>query len=249
MLNMVGMRSEALRRLGVLVMAGALLSSCSGNGTESTTTKSTSPSSSSTTGATTTSTTTTTTTTTEPPETTTTVDPLARPEVVVSNMNRDSVDDFDPTGDDLYHASMELSDLFNYLEGNPTGTAEEMASLMYEPDYPKWDAIVGSFEELAANPGWHYTDPGIHTLGIDVIDITGDTASIRMVDTREAQHIRDADDVVVREYLGWEPQLLTFSIHRGDDGRWRIADLEPTRPATEEEVDAMVPVEWTGRQP
>jgi hypothetical protein len=164
-------------------------------------------------------------------------------------MNRDSVDDFDPTGDDLYRVAMELIDLFNYLEGHPLGTAEEMASLMYELDYPSWDAIVAGFEELTANPGWHYTDPGIRTLGIDVLEVSDTTALVKRVHEREAQHIRDADDVVVREYLGWEPLVTIVTYQRGDDGRWRIADFEPSRPATDEDMAGLVPVEWTGRAP
>ena len=188
-----------IRRLGALAVAGVILVSCSGTGAETTTTT-TAPSSTTTTATSTTTTTTSTTTTstTQPPATTTTTttttaDPLARPEVVVSNMNRDSVDDFDPTGDDLYHVAIELVDLFNYLEGHPTGTAEEMAGLMYEPDYPYWDEIVANFEELTSHPGWHYADAGIRTLGIEVLDVSGDTATVVVVEDRDIQLIRDAE--------------------------------------------------------
>ncbi|MGA9596307.1 MAG: hypothetical protein WBV06_09125, partial [Acidimicrobiia bacterium] len=101
---MVGKHMGEIRRLGVLAVVGAILVSCSSTGSETTTTT-TAPSSTTTTATSTTTTTTATTTasTTQPTATTTTTaDPLGRPEVVVSNMNRDSVDDFDPTGDDLY---------------------------------------------------------------------------------------------------------------------------------------------------
>ncbi|MGA9596759.1 MAG: hypothetical protein WBV06_11410, partial [Acidimicrobiia bacterium] len=162
--------------------------------------------------------------------------------------NRDSVDGFDLTGNDLYRVAIEFSDLFNYLEGHPTGTAEQMAGLMYEPDYPYWDKIVANFEELTSHPGWHYADAGIRTLGIEVLELSDTTARVVYVEDRDVQLIRDADDVVVREYLGWDPELTTYILRRGDDGQWRIVDLEPTRPATDEDIASLVPVDWTGRR-
>jgi len=164
-------------------------------------------------------------------------------------MNRDSVDDFDPTGDDVYRAVIELADLFNYLEGSPTGTAEEMAGLMYEPDYANWDGVVANYEELTSNPGWHYTDAGIRVLAVEVLEFSGDTTTIRRVHERTTQIISDANDVIVEERPGWAPTLTVITYHRGEDGRWRYADLVSSEPATDEDIATMVPVAWTRREP
>ena len=72
--------------------------------------------------------------------------------MLVSNVNRNSIDDFDTSKDNVYEAAMELRDLFVFLEGNPTEDADEMMALMFERDYPHWSPIMVGFLELTDNP-------------------------------------------------------------------------------------------------
>jgi hypothetical protein len=167
--------------------------------------------------------------------------------VLVSNVNRSSIDDFDTTGDDIYRVVMELRDLFVYLEGNPTGNAEVMMSLMFEPEYPFFGEIFVGFLELTENPGWRYVDPGVETLGVELVEISGDEAVVRMADQRGPQVIANAEGTTVKTYEGWERKVTTLTFRRGSDGRWRYADLEPSVPITDNELAHMIPVEWTGR--
>jgi hypothetical protein len=245
--HMVGKATWGMR-WGVLAVAGTLLvGGCSGTTAETTTTV-----------ATTTSTSTTSTTATTPPATTTTttmlaptttVDPLARPDVLASNVNRDTIDDFDTSGDNLYLVAMELKDLFVYVEGNPTTDADEMVSLMYEPSYPGWNSIMLGFLELTDNPGWSYTDPGTQTLGIQVVSVDGDTAIVNVADQRIEQVISTPEGEIVRTYDGWERRLTAVTLTRRADGQWRIASAEPLDAPTDADVASMVAVEWTGRRP
>lgn len=242
--HMAGMVTGAGRRSVILAVA-LLLAACSGTSSAAAPTTTTSP-------PTTTVTTTTTsppTTTTEPSTTTTTTDPLARPDVLVSNPNRSSVDDFDTTGDDLYRVVMELRDLFVYLEGHPTGTAEEMVSLMYQPSHPSYNLVLAGFRELTDNSGWHYVDPGVETLGVELVAVSGNTAVFAVADRRDEQRIADATGSVVRTYEGWDGRVTTITYERGTEGRWRYADLEPSRPLSDAELETMVRVEWVGRTP
>lgn len=242
--HMVGKDAWGMR-WGVIALAGMLLAGgCSATTAETTTTV-----------ATTTSTTTSTTTTTPPTTTTTTtlaptttVDPLARPDVLVSNVNRDSIDDFDTSGDNVYEMVMELKDLFVYLEGNPTDDAEAMVSSVFGRGYPFWNAINLGFLELTDNPGWRYVDPGVETLGIELVEAGEEYAVLRVADRRGMQVIADSDGGVVRTYDGWELKVTQITFARGSDGRWRYDDLEPSEPITEGELATMVPVDWTGRK-
>jgi hypothetical protein len=232
-------------------MAGALLAgACSGTSTEATATTA-APTTATTAAPAPTTTaapaTTTTTATTEPPVTTTTIDPLARPDVLVSNMNRDSIGDFDTVGDDLYRVAVELFDLFNYLEGNPAGTAEDMLSTFMEPDYPHWQSIRASFLELEENRGWHYIDAGIQILAVEVEEARDTVAVVRVADARGEQIIADASNTTVRTYEGWDREVTSFTFIRGSDGRWRFADLEPSELITDDQLSQMVPVDWTER--
>jgi len=174
---------------------------------------------------------------------------MTRPEVLVSNVNRTSIDDFDTTGDDLYRVMMELTDLFVFLEGNPTGTAEDMVSLMFEPSYPVWNPILVGFRELTDNPGWHYVDKGVETLGVELVNTTDDSAVLRVADQRTEQAIASADATVVKTYTGWDRKVTTITLARGADGRWRYSDLLPSVPISDTDLAEMVPVEWTGRMP
>ncbi len=177
--HMVGSAKRAWA-WGLLFMAGVVLtSSCSGSSTETTT----APPATATTAPTTTAPITTVPPTTQPtttsePETTTTVDPMARPDKLVSNFDRASVDDFDTTGDNLYRIALELADFFNYLEGHPPDGRRDAGS-----DVQRWlpvpRRILRDFKELVDN-NWHYVDQGIHTVAIDVMDIEGDRALVRL---------------------------------------------------------------------
>ena len=244
--HMVGMAARRAR-WGTLLAAGLLLmSACSGETDETTTSPPPTSTTAPPTTTTTTSTAPTTTTATTLP-TTTTVDPLARPEVLVSNVNRDSIDDFDTTGDDLYRITLEILDLFNYLEGNPTDDADEMVSLMFERNYPFWNPIMVNFLELTDNPGWRYVDPGFQPLGIEVLSVDGDTAVVMVADTRGEQIIADDSGTVVKRFPGWEPELTEATLIRGLDGRWRYADLTNSSPLEDAVMDSLVPIQWEGR--
>lgn len=249
--HMVGVRGLRVILLGA---AAALVpAACSGTATGTTpSTATTSPPTTTTVARVTTTTAApppTTTATTTTVVTTTTADPLARPDKLVSNFDRSSVDDFDTTGDDLYRVVMELVDLFNYLEGNPTGTGEDMAGFMFERDYPFWDPIVLDFDELVQNPGWHYVDAGIRVLAIEVISVDGDTATVKIADERGEQLIADADKQIVRQFPGWERKVSTFTFARGSDRRWRFAALTPSQPISDEDLAMLTPVDWKGRTP
>lgn len=243
--HMVGKATWGMR-WGVLAVAGTLLvGGCSGTTAETTTTV-----------VTTTSTTTTTTTTAAPPTTTTTttmlaptttVDPLARPDVLVSNVDRDTIDEFDTSGDNVYEMVMELKDLFVYLEGNPTNDAEAMVSSIFGRDYPYWNAITVGFLELTDNPGWHYVDPGIETLGVELVEAGDDHAVLKVADRRGSQVIANGQGEVVKTYDGWDLKVTQIRFARGSDGHWRYDDLEPSVPISEDELATMVPVEWIGR--
>ncbi len=247
MRHMVGMAARRAR-WGALLAAGLLLATaCSGETAETTVAP---PPTSTTTIPATTSTTTTstsTTTTTTMPATTTTVDPLARPDVLVSNVNRDSIDDFDTSGDDLYRITLEILDLFNYLEGNPTNDAEEMVSLMFERDYPFWNPIMVNFLELTENPGWRYVDPGFQPLGIEVLSVDGDTALVAVADVRGEQVIADDAGNVVRRIPGWDAELTEVTLHRGTDGLWRYRASTSSSTLSADDLERLVPVEWKGR--
>ncbi len=248
MRHMVGTAARRAR-WGALLAAGPLLvSACSGETAETTT--SPLPTSTTaipaTTSATTTSTSTTTTT---MPATTTTVDPLARPDVLVSNVNRGSIDDFDTSKDNVYEAVIELLDLFTYLEGNPTGDADEMVSLMFERNYPYWNPIMVGFLELTDNPGWRYVDPGDEIIAADLVSSDGDSAVLRIVHQRSRQIVTDDDGSIVREYDPNPLRATTFTIARGLDGFWRFADVDPSEAVATAEIERMTPVEWKGRQP
>ena len=243
---MVGGTALGMRR-GMLLLTGALfLSACSGTASETNTTVAPTATTATTTSTTPPTTTTISTTTTLAP---TTVGPMTRPEVLVSNVNRTSIDDFDTTGDDLYRVMMELTDLFVFLEGNPTGTAEDMVSLMFEPSYPVWNPILVGFRELTDNPGWHYVDKGVETLGVELVNTTDDSAVLRVADQRTEQAIASADATVVKTYTGWDRKVTTITLARGADGRWRYSDLLPSVPISDTDLAEMVPVEWTGRMP
>ena len=165
----------------------------------------------------------------------------------MSNVNRDSIDDFDTSKDNVYEAVMELLDLFTYLEGNPTGDANEMVSLMFERDYPYWNSIMVSFLELTDNPGWHYIDPGIQIIAIEVRDLEADVATVAIVDRREEQLIANSEGVVVQTYPGWLRRESSATLRNGQDGLWRFADVSPSAQVTDEQVDRMVAVTWKGR--
>jgi len=227
----------------VIIAAVVMAAGCSGETAETTTT--TLPVTTTTTSTTIAPTTSTTTATLAP--TTTTVDPLARPDVLVSNVNRDSIDDFDTSKDNVYEAAMELQDLFVFLEGNPTDDANEMMALMFERNYVYWNPIMVGFLELTDNPGWHYVDPGVQTLGIDVLSYEDAVAVIRIADVRPQQIIADSSGDVIKSYPGWERRVSEFTLRRDPDGRWHYADVAPSEPLTDLELSTMVPVEWIGR--
>ncbi len=233
-----------------LLLAGFLIvSACSGDGADTAASTTVTPASgpaSTTTAPPPEATSTATTTTQAPP---TTVEVPARPEVLVSDVNRDSIDDFDTTGENAFYIAMELRDLFVFLEGNPTSSADEMVSLLFEPGYPYWDRITVGFLELTDNPGWRYTDPGVETLGIEVVASENRTAVVRVADLRETQIISNASGQLVKTYDGWNRRVSEFTLRRGTDGLWRYADALPSEPISDEELATMVPVEWTGRQP
>jgi len=248
---MVGTDTRVTVRLAALLVAGTVLTCCSGGDTEPSTT--TAPPTAATTTTTTASTapttpTTSTTTTTSEAPTTTTVDPLARPDVLVSNPNRDSIDDFDTSGDNPYLIAMELRDLFVFLEGHPAASAAEMMDLMFEPDYPYFDSISAGFLELTVNPGWHYSDLGVETLGIALISYEEDTFTVEIADQRELQAISDTEDHIVKTYDGWNRRISEFTYRRGDDGLWRYSDASESRPIDDSDLADMVPVDWTGRR-
>ena len=245
MRHMVGTAARRAR-WGTLLAAGLLVSACSADTAETTT--SPPPSSTTTVAVTTTSTTSTTTTTTTLPTTTTTLDPLARPEILISNVNRDSIDDFDTTGDDLYRITLEILDLFNFLEGNPTDSADEMVSLMFERDYPFWNPIMVNVLELTDNPGWRYVDPGFQPLGIEVISVDVDTAVVRVADIRGEQVIADSAGNVVKRFPGWDAELTEVVLRRGTDGRWRYHDSTSLSPLGDGDLERLVPVDWEGRR-
>ncbi len=198
-------------------------------------------------------TTTSTTTTTVPPTTSTTespsatVDPLARPEKLVSNFDRDSVDDFDTTGDNLWQVMLEIEDLLNFLEVNPLSSGEEMLGLAYGDSYPDRAFLVEAFHELAAND-WHYIDAGSEIVAIEVDSIDDRDSIVRVASRRGDQLVADSQGQVVKTYQGWELDVLTYALRLGDDGRWRIADfLGRLSPVPQSVLDDMVPVEWKGR--
>jgi hypothetical protein len=246
---MVGTDTRVTGRLAALFVAGAILTACSGGNAEpsTTTTPLTTVATTTTTSTTTTTTSTTSTTTTSEAPTTTTVDPLARPDVLVSNPNRDSIDDFDTTGDNPYLIAMELQDLFVYLEGNPPSDADEIMTLLFESDYPYWDPIRAGFLELTANPGWHYSDPGVHTLAMDLEANANDTFTVQIADERDEQVISNSDNEIVKTYAGWNRRVSEFTFHRGADGLWRYAYVSDSEPITDATLDEMVPVRWIGR--
>ena len=180
--------------------------------------------------------------------TTTTADPLARPEKLVSNFDRDSVDDFDTTGDNLWRVMLEIADLFNYLEGHPIGTGEEMLSQTYLPSHGSWEGLLGGFNELAENQ-WRYVDAGTQTVAIEVKEVDEDRAVVRWASQRGDQLIANRAGDVVKTYSGWDLDILTYVLLRADDGRWRIAEtIEVQRPVPPQALDDMVPVEWQGRE-
>ena len=179
--------------------------------------------------------------------TTTTADPPARPEKLVSDFDRESVDDFDTAGDDLYRVTVELFDLFNFLEGHPAGSANDMAAALVERTYPFWDSIQLGFAELTDNTGWRYVDPGIELLGVRVDSVADDAAVVTVADGRDSQVVADAKGNPVRRYDGWEPEVTSYTLVRGIDGRWRMADLDALGPVGEVNTQDLVPVEWTGR--
>ena len=164
-------------------------------------------------------------------------------------MNRDSIDDFDTSIDNPYLLALELRDLFVYLEGNPSDDALAIVSLLFEPDYPYWDSILVGFRELTENPGWRYTDPGVETLAIEVVQFEDPVAVVRVADNRSQQQISDAEGRIVKTYDGWDTRVSQFTLRRGEDGLWRYADALPAESITSDELAAMVPVVWTGRQP
>lgn len=227
-----------------------LLTACSGGSTESPTTVTTSPAptSTTTTAAVTTEAPPSTTTTEPETTTTTTVDPLARPEVLVSNFDRASVDDFDTTGDDLYRIALELDDLYNYFEGNPADSVDEMLNLMFTPDYPYRDIQAQYFGELVKND-WHYVDPGIETVAIDVISVSGDTAVVRSATRRGEQIVVDSTGAVAKTYPGWSLDAGESVLKRGEDGRWRTDSVSENSPVSEEDLTSWVAVDWQGRGP
>lgn len=246
---MVGMTAPGMR-LGTLLATMLLaVSACSGGDSEPVTTAptSTAPTTTTTTAPPpeTTTTTSTTTTTTQAP--TTTVDPLARPDVLVSNFDRESVDDFDTKGDNLWVVMLEIQDLYDYFEGNPEGSGEEMLGLLYTPDYRNFDVLADDLQELADND-WRYVDAGTRTLAIDVEDVSGDAAVVAWASERGEQLVADAEGTIVKTLEGWDLDLITYRLHRGDDGRWRIAEfVDRVHPVPTDVLDAMVPVQWKGR--
>jgi hypothetical protein len=169
-----------------------------------------------------------------------------RPEKLVSNFDRESVDDFDTTGDDLYQVVVEIADLFNYLEGQPLEDPLSMVDLLTTPTYPYRDQILRDFTELTAN-GWRYADPGIETVGIEVLSVDGDQAVVIVADRRGDQVLVDSGGQVAMLYRGWDLDKATFTFERGTDRRWRYADVGEFTPASEEDLASMVPVDWTGR--
>jgi hypothetical protein len=247
MRRMAGMVTGVGRRGLVITIGLLVLGACSNSPADPTTTAP--PATTTIPPVTTTATTAAPTTTTTPPVTTTTTNPPVRPDVLISNPNRDSIDEFDTTGDDLYRVVMELRDLFVYLEGHPTGTAEEMVALMFEPEYPYWDSILAGFRELTDNPGWHYVDPGVETLAVELLSASGDQATLRIADQRANQVVATTNGEVVRTYDGWPPRLISYTYRRGDDGRWRYADLSSSTLVSDGVLVTMVPVEWQGRTP
>lgn len=238
-----------MRRGTIWVAAMLVVGACSGTTAETSTTSTAVPPSTVTTTSTAPTTTTTTTTSTTLPATTTTLDPLARPDILVSNFDRDSVDDFDTTGDDLYRVVMELEDLYDFFEGNPSGTGREMLGWIYTDEYASFDRLTEDLDRLIAND-WRYVDRGTETIAIDVESVSGDAAIVKWASRRGDQQIADADGNVVKTLAGWDLDLITYRLERGADGHWRIAELlERLSPVPQQVIDSMVPVEWSGRQP
>ena len=145
---MVGNGRHQIRRAALVALA-LVAASCSGSTTPTTTVApATAPPTTTTVTTTTVPPTTVTTTTTEPPPTT--IDPLARPDKLVSNFDRDSVDDFDTTGDNLWRVMLEIADLFNYFEGNPTGHWRRDARANFSTQsHASSTSLSQGFEELA----------------------------------------------------------------------------------------------------
>jgi hypothetical protein len=143
---------------------------------------------------------------------------------------------------------MELRDLFVFLEGNPTDDASDMVALMFERDYPQWTPILIGFHELSDNPGWHYVDPGVETLGVELIAISEDEATLRFAHRRGDQLIADSTGTIVKTYDGWDLTSTEITFRRGLDGFWRYSDVKPSVSISADDLDSMVPIEWTGRQ-
>lgn len=243
---MVGKTAPGIRLGTLLVTIALAVSSCNGDDAAAETTVATTIPTTTTTAPTTAPPTTAapTTTTAAPP---TTADPLARPEVLVSNFDRESVDDFDTTGDNLWAVMLEIEDLFNYLEGTPSGSGEEMLGMMYGQSYPDREMLLKGFDELAQND-WRYVDAGTETVAIDVDELAADEATVRVATRRGDQRIADAEGNVVKVYRGWDLDVLTYVLQRQTDGRWLIADfVGRLHPVPDTILAAMVPIEWTGR--
>jgi hypothetical protein len=131
----------------------------------------------------------------------------------------------DNTGTDMVAILQRLSDFGNRLGMAPNLEAVDLA---YVPGSPAHKGIVNIVQSLIEN-GWHWSGPTEELREIvdnGAVGSTGWTLSAVSVPIESARLLDEGGELVHEQPPAPEPERLIYVLARGDDGRWRIADIQ-----------------------
>jgi hypothetical protein len=137
-----------------------------------------------------------------------------------ASSSSDSPPVIDATGEDFAHVWEQIEVLESWLLQHPTSP---LASDIYETGTPPYDDLVKLLKELT-DKGQTARVDGYRILGVTVDGrLSPDRVDLRYADTYRDRFTFDATGTVV----GHTPsdgraRLWTLTLHRGEDGRWRV---------------------------
>jgi hypothetical protein len=130
------------------------------------------------------------------------------------------------TSDDPQAAFRGIVKAFNWLSWHPQATPKVLGQI-YEASCPCYAGVLAEQRRLASR-GWRYADQdkGLQVVNLRTFSRRGpDSVTLAVVDRQGKQIVVDQTGKVVQTGDGWPPTPRLYTLHRGTDGRWRVAGI------------------------
>jgi hypothetical protein len=126
------------------------------------------------------------------------------------------------TGDDYVAIFKSLDATIRWISENPNPA---LISDVYVAGTQGHDSRVRAYQFLVDN-GYRWADEGYQLLSVDVIDSTGDVATLRVRDNLQFERIVDGAGNQIGNIRPREPATKEWTVllARDSSGRWRIAE-------------------------